>query len=100
MFVVTPIAFAVFFVCCIAQFPLGRAFRSKLVERHPDVWGEISKTSWFLDSAVLKFAGSQECKDLADPELSRAAGRIKWLNRVAIGSWLVLAASLFFRGPG
>jgi hypothetical protein len=100
MFVVPSIAFAVFFVCCIAQFPLGRSFRSKLAERRPDVWAEISKTSWFLDSAVLKFAGSQKCKDLADPELSRAADRIKWLSRIAIGSWLVLAASLFFGHPG
>jgi hypothetical protein len=94
--IATLVAFAIFFACCILQLPLGRSFRRKLAERHPDEWAKISQKSWFLDSAVLRFANSRECRDLADPELSRAANRIKWLNRVAIGSWLAMGASMFF----
>lgn len=96
MLVVTLVAFVVFFGCCVLQFPLARGFRIKLVQRHPDVWTKISEESWFIDSAVLKFANSRACRDLADPELSQSAAHIKWLHIVAIGSWLVFAASLLF----
>jgi hypothetical protein len=92
-------AFAIFFFCVMAQFYLGRQFRRVLVERHPEVWAEISRRSIFIDSATLSFATSRRCKDLADPELSRAASRIKWVSAVAIGSWLVLVASMFLARP-
>ncbi len=95
MSIVTAIAFAVFFACCIAQFPLGHIVRAKLDERHPKVLAELSRKSWFLDAAVLRFASSEECKELKDADLSRAADRIKWLNRVAISAWLVLAIGMF-----
>lgn len=100
MSAVTAIAFAIFFACCIAQFPLGREFRRVLTERHPDVWAEISRKSWFLDNAVLSFATSDRVRALGDPELSRAALRMKWLQAIAIGSWLVLAASMFLGAGG
>lgn len=95
MSVITATAFAIFMVCCIAQFPLGHSFRRKLVERHPKAWEELSGKSWFLDSAVLKFATSRECKELNDADLSRAADRIKWLGRVAFGAWLIVAVGMF-----
>lgn len=96
MILIPIIAFLVFFLCAIAQFWLGRLFRQKLAERHPDVWAEISRKSWFIDSAVMGFAGSRKCRDLADPELSRVTKWI-WLNQaLALGSWLLMAALMFF----
>lgn len=91
----TSVAFAIFFACCIAQFPLGRRVRQVLAERHPDVLAEISRKSWIRDNAVLSFATSDRVRQLRDPELSRAALHMKWLQAIATGSWLVLLASLF-----
>jgi len=96
MLVLPFIAFVFFFACALAQFVLGRNFRRKLVERHPDVWAEISRKSWLMDGAVLGFANSRRCRDLADPELSQAANWIKLTQVLAISSWLVIAFSIFF----
>lgn len=96
----TGLAFVIFLACCIAQFPFGREVRRILSERHPNVWAEISQKSWFVESAVQSFANSARVRELGDPELSRAAQRLKWLQVVAIGCWLLLVVSMLVGTAG
>lgn len=100
MSALTGLAFAIFFACCIAQFPLGREVRRILAERHPNEWAEISQKSWFVEGAVQSFANSDRVRELGDPELSRAAQRLKWLQVVAIGCWVLLVVSMMFGAAG
>lgn len=90
-------AFAVFVACGIIQFSLNRSLRRRLVENHPDVWAEISRNAWLLGSALSRFIHSRKCKDFDDHELARAATRLRWVEAVTLGAWLVMAASICFR---
>jgi hypothetical protein len=89
------IPFAVFFCCCLAQFPLLRGIRTALAERHPDVWREISTKSWFIDNAVSRYVWGNRAKALNDPDLMQAVNRLRLLYAVAFAAWLALLAVMF-----
>jgi hypothetical protein len=88
------IAFAAFLLSFAAMWPLGRDFRRRLIEQHHDIWVDISRDSYSVDSALLLLAAGRRIRHFADPELSRSASRIKWLLLIIIGAWLVLAVGL------
>ncbi|MBO9557764.1 MAG: hypothetical protein J7515_04145 [Caulobacter sp.] len=87
------IPFGVFFACCCAQFFLWRVRRA-MVERHPDVWREISGKAWFIDKAVSRFAWKRRDKGLNDPDLTRKVKELKIFGVVTFSAWLVYAVML------
>lgn len=90
------IPFAIFFVCCALQFWFLRQVRRALIERHPQIFLEISKSAFFVDQALWRFAQSRRRKALQDPELDRCVRNFNLLWAVAILAWLAIAASMFF----
>ena len=86
------IPFALFFGCVFSQFLLLRGIRRVLVERHPDVWREISLKAWFIDNAVGRFAWGGRAKALNDPYLMEAVNRLRLLYAVGFAAWLAIAA--------
>jgi hypothetical protein len=92
-------AFAVFFACCLAQFWFLGQVRKALIDRHPDVFLEIERSSIFPQKGLQKFIRSSRHNDLADPKLSEAVIRCRWLFVTAICAWLVLAFGLVWAPP-
>ncbi len=86
------IPFALFFCCVLAQFPLRRELRRVLVERHPEVWREISVKAWFIDSAVGRYVWGGKAKALNDPYLMEAVNRLRLLQAVSVAAWLAILA--------
>ena len=90
------IAFAVFFVCCAAQFWFMARVRNALIDRHPELYLSIERSSMFARRGLSRFIQSSKHRELGDPELSKAVMQCRWLYAVAICAWLVLAADVFF----
>lgn len=88
------IPFGVFFVCCGAQFFFLRRVRLAMVERHPELWRQISAKAWFVDNAVYRFAWKRRDRGLNDPDLTRKVKELKTLYAFAISAWLVYAVML------
>lgn len=89
------IPFGIFFVCCALQFWFLRQVRRTLIERHPETFLEISKSAFFADQALWRFARSRRRKALQDPELDRCVRNLNLLGAVAILAWLAIMASMF-----
>lgn len=98
MFIVTLAAFSVFFACCALQFLMLHRVARALAERHPKVWIDIGRKSFFLPNAVHNFIAGRKDRGLADADLTRKVLQAQLLFAVAIGAWLVFAASMFM-GP-
>jgi hypothetical protein len=94
MFYVTIGAFAVFFVCCALQFLFRRRVVRALVERHPDVWQEMSGKAFFVPNLGLDFATERRDRGLGDPDLTRKVQQLRLLYLVGILCCLVIAGSL------
>lgn len=90
------IPFGIFFVCCVLQFWFLRQIRRALIERHPDLFLEISKAAFFADQALWRFALSRRRKALRDPVLDRHVRNFHLLWVVAILAWLSMMASMAF----
>jgi hypothetical protein len=93
------IPFGVFFVCTLGQFIALQRLRRALVERHPEIWLEQSRTAWFTNSTGMGFALRRGDRGLDDPELSRSVNLLLTFWAVAIGAWIVFAG-LMFSGVG
>ncbi|WP_428333139.1 hypothetical protein [Novosphingobium sp.] len=94
--------FGVFFVCCILQFWYLGKVRDTLIERHPDTFLSVEKSSIFPMQGLYKFARGGRYKDLNDVLLNRHVRNLKRLMIVAYAAWGVYAISLFtmpFSGP-
>jgi len=89
------IAFAVFFACCGGQFWFLKRVREALIERHPETFLAIEKSSMFPQRTLWQFVRKGRYKELNDPELDKAARDLRRLQAVAILSWLAYGASLF-----
>lgn len=89
------IPFAAFACCVLGQFYLMRRVRAVLANKHPEVWRELSSKSFFIDNAVMKFVLKKRDRGLGDPELTAAAIRMRRLQLVAIGVWLIYMVALF-----
>jgi hypothetical protein len=90
----TLIPFGVFFCCAIAQFPLLRAIRVALAQRHPEVWLEISSKAWFTNSLGSQLVWGGRAKALGDPALMEAVNRLRLVYAVGLAAWLALVVLL------
>ena len=88
------IPFAVFFFCCAAQFYFLRRVRQALIQRHPQVWLELSGKAWFVDNAVYRFIRRRQDKGLNDPDLTAKTKQAAILYYVAIITWVIYAIGL------
>lgn len=88
------IPFAVFFVCCLAQFWFGYRVRSALISRHPDEWLQMSKRAFFNSPIPWRFLWSGRHRELDDPVLSRRVVEMRWLMIVAYTSWAAFAVGV------
>ena len=89
------IPFAGFFGCCVAQFWFLHRFRNALIERHPDTFLDIEKSSFFPYQGLWRFVRKGRYKDLNDPELNKRARDLKWLFAIAFVCWLAYGISIF-----
>ena len=90
------IAFAVFFACCAAQFWFLARVRNALIDRHPDFYLTIARSSLMPQRGLSRFIRSGKHRELGDLELSKAVIQIRWLYALAFGAWLVFAVGMFF----
>ena len=84
------VPFAIFFGCCVSQFWFLAQVRNALIDRHPDIYLQLERKSFFPGNGVFKIILSGRHRDFADPDLSKAIVRCRWLFVVAIGSWLAI----------
>ncbi|HEY2750526.1 hypothetical protein [Phenylobacterium sp.] len=89
------IPFAAFACWVLGQFYAMRQVRRVLANKHPNVWRELSSKSFFIDNAVLNFVWKKRDRSLGDPELTTVADRMRKLQFVAIGVWLIYMVTLF-----
>lgn len=89
------LTFAVFFTCCILQFWFLKRVRDALIDRHPETFLSIEKSSFFPMQRLWDFDLDRRCKELRDVDLNRHLRNLKRLKIVAIGSWLAFAISIF-----
>lgn len=87
--------FGVFFVCCILQFWYLQKFRDALIERHPDTFLSVEKSSIFPMQGLYQFARGGRYKDLNDAVLNRHVRNLKRLMIVAYTAWGGFALCLF-----
>ncbi len=89
------IPFAAFACCVLGQFYLMRQVRSILANKHPEVWRELSSKSFFIDNAIFSFIFKKRYRPLADPDLTGVADRMRKLQFLAIGIWLIYMVMMF-----
>ena len=89
------IPFGVFFVCCILQFWYLKQVRDALIERHPDTFLSVEKSSIFPMQGLYKFARGSRYKDLNDATLNRHVRNLKRLMILGYAAWGAYAISLF-----
>src|SRR5689334_10377755 len=73
------IPFAVFFGCCVAQFWFMKRVRDTLIERHPEAFLAIEKSSIFPMQGLWRFTQKGRYKALNDPELNTHVRNLKRL---------------------
>lgn len=76
--------FSVFFVCCILQFWYLKKVRDALIDRHPEKFLQVEKSSIFSTQGIWRFARRNQHKILKDAELNRHVRNLKRLMIVAI----------------
>ena len=89
------IPFAVFFVCCLSQFWFVKKVRDALIERHPDTFLAVDKSSIFPHRGIWRFTQNNQYKELRDENLNRHVRNLKRLHLVAITSWLAYVIEIF-----
>lgn len=89
------IAFAAFFACCAAQFWFLQRIRKVLIERHPDTFLTIEKSSIFPGQGLRRFLKKRRYRDLNDPELNLRVRDLRVLYLVGFLCWLAYGVSLF-----
>jgi hypothetical protein len=89
------VPFAVFFGCCVAQFWFLKRIRDRLIDRHPQAFLEIEKSSFFPHQGLWKFTRRKRYEALRDEELNRRVRQFKQLYALAIVSWAAYGIALF-----
>lgn len=94
----TFVAFAVFFACCVLQFPVFGAVRRVLEKKHPTVLRDLKPAglALFGIGAMHWFAVLNRDANFSDPELTAACRRARLLTWVAYGSWGFLLVTRIF----
>ena len=86
------IPFGLFVACIVAFYWLMVRIRISLVDRHPEIWLEMSRRWFFNGYAPNRFVWSSRHRDLSDPDLTRQIMRVRWLTVGAGLAWLVFFA--------
>ena len=81
------IHFLVFAGCILSQFVFLRRVRVGLIERHPEVWRDLSLKAWSVDSAVGRYVW-RNTKALNDPLLDKAILQLRLLYGLGFIAWL------------
>jgi hypothetical protein len=66
------IPFAVFFACCVAQFWFLKQVRDRLIERHPDTFLEIEKSSIFPYNGPVAVHDTRQIQGLGRRRIEQA----------------------------
>jgi hypothetical protein len=92
--------FAVFFVCCVLQFPVFGSLGSTLRSRHPEQWASLRRSwiGWPVFDREWSFMLSGKYRALDDPKLTRKVKDARRLSAVALSSWTLYAISIFAVG--
>ena len=93
LYVLVP--FAVFFICCALQFWFLKKVRDALIDRHPQTFLAVEKSSIFPTQGLWKFTRGSRYKELDDAELNRHVVNLKRLTAIAIVAWIIYAIALF-----
>ena len=89
--IVILIPFSVFFLCCLLQFWFLKQVKNILIERYPEAYLSIEKSSFFPDQGLRRFMRGDRYKDLQDTELNKHVRNVKRLYLIAILAWLAFA---------
>lgn len=89
------IPFAIFFLCCFAQFLFLKQIRDRLIDHHPEEFLAAERSSMFPQTGLWRFVWRGRHKDLNDPELDRHVRNMRILYAVAILAWLGIVAAMF-----
>lgn len=87
--------FSVFFCCCILQFWYLKKVRDALIERHPDTFLLIEKSSFLPMQGLYRFVRGSRYQDLNDELLNRQVRNLKRLMIVGYTAWGGFAICLF-----
>jgi isochorismate hydrolase len=87
--------FGVFFLCCIAQFWFLKSVRDALIERHPDTYLSIEKSSLFPHRGLYHFTRRRRYEALHDADLDRRVRNLKRVQLIAVGAWLIFGIAVF-----
>lgn len=89
------IPFGVFFVCGLLQFWFLKKVRDLLVDRHPETFLAVEKSSIFPMQGLWRFSKGGQFKQLGDADLNRHVRSLKRLLIVGIVAWAVFAILMF-----
>lgn len=84
------IPFGLFFLCGISQFWFLGKVRNALIDRHPETFLRLERSSIFPGNGTYRFIRSGEHRGMGDADLSRWVMRCRWLFVAAIASWLAI----------
>lgn len=93
LYVLAP--FGVFFICCAMQFWFLKKVRDALINRHPQTFLAVEKSSIFPMQGLWRFTRGSRYKALGDAELNRHVRNLKRLTIVTVCAWLAYAIALF-----
>ena len=89
------IPFSAFALCCILQFWFVKKVRDALIERHPQTFLSIEKSSFFPFQGLWRFTLGSAHKALADGDLECQIRNLRRLYAVGLFAWLVYGIALF-----
>ena len=92
------IPFGVFGACAILQFWFLKKVRDALIERHPETFLSIEKTSTFPMRQLWKFSSASRFKQLGDAVLDRHVLNLRRLMIIAFVAWAAFRISLVTTG--
>jgi hypothetical protein len=69
--------------------------RDALIERHPETFLSVEKSSIFPYQGLQRFTWGSGYKALQDDELNRHVRNLKRLHIVAVASWLAYGIAIF-----
>jgi hypothetical protein len=91
------IPFGIFFVCCVAQFPVFGRLGAALRQRHPEEWAntKISLLGLPLFGREWALMLSRRHLHLSDPDLTKKVLDARRLTVIGFSSWALLPVSIY-----
>lgn len=92
------ISFAVFFICCASQFWFIAQVRNALIDRHPETFLEVERSSIFPQRGLMRFVWRSGYRALDDPALARHVRNLRLVYVLAIVAWLGILGGILIAG--